>query len=83
MNKTNKNLLNSKMAEYYSIFFPNAQYSLRYSLQPRIITFLLHLLFDLGYYSLRRQISKQDPASPEFDRNAWVTKIINLNQFYL
>ena len=50
----NKYLLNnSKMAEYYSIFGPNAiQYSLRYVLRgrtsrPPTITYSLRLLFDL------------------------------------
>ena len=70
MNKYSLN--NSKMAEYYSIFGPNAiQSSLRYSLrgqilQLRIITFLLGLLFNLGYRGLLFTSTMNLEGGPRF-----------------
>ena len=58
---------NSKMAEYYTIFVLNAiQYSLRYSLRGLIITFLLGLLFDLGYRGLLFASTTNLKAGPHF-----------------
>ena len=60
------------MAEYYSIFCPNAtQYSLQYSLrgqvlQPGIITFLFCLLFDLGCRGLLFALMTNLKAGPRF-----------------
>ena len=72
-NLTNKySLNNSKMAESYSIFGPNAiQYSLRYPLwgqilQLRIITFLLRLLFKLGYRGLLFTSTTNLEGGPRF-----------------
>ena len=73
--KTNKNsLYNSKMAKYYSIFCPNAiQYLLQYWLRgwklwPWIITFLLCLLYDLGYRGLLFALTMNLKAGPHCAR---------------
>ena len=73
--KSNKNLLNnSKMAKYYSIFCLNAiWYWLWYSLwgwilRPWIITFLICLLFNLGYRGLLFASTMNLEAGPRLAR---------------
>ena len=68
-------LINSKMAKYYSIFAPmlldirfNIRFEVEYfDLQPSFFCFAYYSTQVTEVcYSLRRRISKRDPASPIF-----------------